>query len=492
MTHPFGVRTCLVLLVGALGVATLLTAPDASAQPAPALPTVTPRPQPATEASTGVPAPPPPIEIHDPLLAPMPPAAHVLAGWRDALALVASRSVELTVALQEIERSEGLTRQALGAALTTVTASGTIKHDFIRQDVTAVDYAASVKAGSVVSSTSTVPPVAQAIATLTASQPIFAPRAWHAIGTARRSVEVTRLSADNVRRTIITAVANAIVGVVTAERVAEINRVGLKNALERLELSRRKTRLGSGTRLDVVRAEQDATLARAQIVTGDESLRQAREALGLALGTNDAYGVTPSISLDGVEQALREECQVGTAETRPDVLAAKAAVEVSERVVKEAKLGFSPTALVSSTLTYSSDSLANARNYAWSIQGVLSIPIWDGGSRYGEIRAAKASSLEQMARLDGARRQANLDAIQALRAMDVAQQTRAQSEAARDLARESARLTQLAYESGAATSFELIDAGRRQREAELDLALKEFSVVKARMAALLATATCSM
>lgn len=490
MTHPFAVRNRFVLLIGAFSVGTLLVASDASAQPSP--PAVAPRPQPAAEAAPSVTPSPPPIEIHDPLLEPVPPAAHVLAGWRDALTLVASRSVELTIALQEIERSEGLTRQALGAALTTVTATGTIKHDFIRQDVTTVDYGASAAAGSVVTNTSTVPPVAQAIASLTASQPIFAPRAWHAIGTARRSVQIARLSADNVRRTILTTVANAIVGVVTAQRVAEINRVGLKNALERLELSRRKTRLGSGTRLDVVRAEQDATLARAQIVAGDESLRQTREALGLALGTNDAYGVTPSISLDGVAQALREECKVGTAETRPDVLAAKESVEVSERVVKEAKLGFSPTATVSSTLTYSSDLLANARNYAWSIQGVLSIPIWDGGSRYGEIRAAKASSLEQRAKLDGALRQARLDAAQAVRAMDVAQQTRAQSEAARDLAQETSRLTQLAYESGAATSFELIDAGRRQREAELDLALKEFSVVKARMAALLATATCSM
>ena len=64
--------------------------------------------------------------------------------------------------------------------------------------------------------------------------------------------------------------------------------------------------------------------------------------------------------------------------------------------------------------------------------------------------------------------------------------------ATRDLARESSRLTQAAYESGAATSFELVDAGRQLRAAELDLVLKEFGVVKGRMAALLAAATCTM
>jgi outer membrane protein TolC len=477
-----GVTTPRPLLASALVLATALAGARASAEPPAAPPANAPAASPT----------PPPIDVKDPLLAPVAPAPHVLGGFRDALDLVASRSIELAVALKEIERAEGLTRQALGAALTTVTATGTVKADLIRKDVTSVDYAASAQSGAVVNTTTTVPPTPTALASLTATQPIFAPRAWHAIGTARRSVEVARLSSENVRRTILTAVANAIVGVVTAERVAEINRVGLKTALERLELTQRRARLGSGTRLDVVRAEQDVTSARAQIVTGDESLRLAREALGLSLGSTDAYGVLPTISIDGIEQALHDACKPGTPETRPDVLSARAQVEVAERTVKEARLGFSPTAAVSSTFSYSSEQMQNTLHYAWSVQGVLTVPIWDGGSRYGEIRAAKATSESQRARLEGTRRQATLDAIQAQRSVDVADQARAQSTATRDLARESSRLTQAAYESGAATSFELVDAGRQLRQAELDLVLKEFSVVKARMAALLATATCTM
>ena len=436
--------------------------------------------------------PPPPIDVKDPLLTPVAPAPHVLGGFRDALAMVASRSVELAVALQEVQRAEGLTRQALGAALTTVNLTGTLKHDLIRKDVTSVDYGASAQSGSLVSTTATVPSSPTALATLTATQPIFAPRAWHAIGTAERSIDVARMSAENVRRTILTAVANAIVGVVTAERVAEINRLGLKTSLERLELTQRRSRLGSGTRLDVVRAEQDVTTARAQIVTGDESLRQAREALGLSLGSTEAFGVLPSISIDGVEEALRDACKPGTPETRPDVLSARASVEVAERTVKEAKLGFSPTANVSTSMSYSSEQLQNTLHYAWSIQGVLAIPIWDGGARYGEIRAAKANAESQRQKLEGTRRQATLDTVQSLRSVDVAEQARVQSAATRDLARESSRLTQAAYESGAATSFELVDAGRQLRAAELDLVLKEFGVVKGRMAALLAAATCTM
>jgi outer membrane protein TolC len=83
-----------------------------------------------------------------------------------------------------------------------------------------------------------------------------------------------------------------------------------------------------------------------------------------------------------------------------------------------------------------------------------------------------------------------LEVTQAQRAVDVAEASRAISEAGRDLAKETARLTQIAYESGTSTSFELVDASRRQRETELDLVVKEFDLLKAKVAALLAAAVC--
>ena len=79
---------------------------------------------------------------------------------------------------------------------------------------------------------------------------------------------------------------------------------------------------------------------------------------------------------------------------------------------------------------------------------------------------------------------------QAVRGVAVAEQSRAVAEQSRDLARETARLTQVAFEAGTATSFDLVESGRRQREAELDLAVREFEAVKAKITALLASASC--
>src|SRR5262249_54353682 len=70
---------------------------------------------------------------------------------------------------------------------------------------------------------------------LTISQPILALRPWHQIGTAKVNTAASKLSLEDVKRNLALNVANALVGVITAERVAEINRVGLQQALARLD-----------------------------------------------------------------------------------------------------------------------------------------------------------------------------------------------------------------------------------------------------------------
>src|SRR5690606_18769911 len=70
--------------------------------------------QPATGA-TGA-ATPPRAETADAMLADAAAPSQVLATWSDAVAIMSTRDVEYAIALQEIERAEGLRRQALAAA----------------------------------------------------------------------------------------------------------------------------------------------------------------------------------------------------------------------------------------------------------------------------------------------------------------------------------------------------------------------------------------
>src|SRR5262249_51595661 len=149
--------------------------------------------------------------------------------------------------------------------------------------------------------------------------------AWHSIRVAEASIDAAKLSVGDTKRTIALGVANALVAVVTAERIAELNRVGFRAALERLALTRRKLELRGGAQgLDGVRAPQAVEQARATLVSGDESLRQAREALGLALGLSKAVGVSKELDMTSLERGVVAVCKpAGNLDERADIALAR-------------------------------------------------------------------------------------------------------------------------------------------------------------------------
>lgn len=426
--------------------------------------------------------------IDDPMLAPVPRPRIEVATWEDALRHVRARSTEIRIAAQDVERAEAQSRIALAGALTSINGVGQYTHNIITNET--LQFARGGPTGFTTRPVS-VPFPDFVTGQLTAVQPVFAPRQWYAIGTAHRNEEAALLSFDDAKRQIALGVANAIVGVVTAERIAELNRLGLRNALARLDITVRRTGLGGGTGLDVVRARQDVEVARATLVAGDESLRQAREALGLAIGLPEQVGVPPNVDLNGLEADAKSVCKPArTIDERPDVAALHERAEVGRRLVTDAKLQFSPTVDVRSGVNTTTVDTGAAPNTTWNIQAVLTVPIWDGGVRYGNLRDARAQQEAAYQRLEAQRRRAMIEVIQAQRGVAVAEDRRRVAEQARDLAAENDRLTRTAYTEGRGTSLELVTAAQALREAEIQLALRDFELVRARVLAVIALATC--
>jgi outer membrane protein TolC len=128
----------------------------------------------------------------------------------------------------------------------------------------------------------------------------------------------------------------------------------------------------------------------------------------------------------------------------------------------------------------------------WSIGAVLTVPIYDGGLLGAQRDANVANANVARQQLTEATRRARLEAVQAQRAIQVAESNFAVSRQARDVAEESARLSRIAFVHGTGTSFDLVESARRQRLAEIDATIKEFEVVRARIAALLALSNCSL
>lgn len=442
-------------------------------------PQTQPPPLPSATAASPIAVPPPP-EVSDPMLAPVPPPRRILSSWSEAVTYLRARSTDLKIALDQVLQAEAQTRIALAGPLPSLTSTGLMSHQFL------------TSSGIYVSSSGATSSSTTYSGNLALQGTLINVQQFDQISIDELNEDATRLSVDDKKRTLALSLANQIVAVVTAERSAEINRVGLRVALEQLEITRRKQALGAANGLDVVRADQNAANARAQLVSGDEGLREAREALGLALGVPEETGVAPGINIDDLARNAMESCRVvKDLDERPDIASARRALEVAKRNLRNVYYTFLPTLNAQSTLTYFSPAPAFGQpDPTWNIQGVLTIPWFDGGVRYGNLRNARAAQDIAAQQLESLRRQAIIQVEQAQRQLEVADVSDKVATEQRDLAAKNDEMTQTAYMAGQGTSLELVTASEAHRQAELNLALADFNVVKARLLAMLAMATC--
>lgn len=399
------------------------------------------------------------------------------------------QNTDVLTAQLEVERTRGVARQALAALLPSVNASGTVQ--FAQPNGSGVS---SQNGGASTNSTAglivTSAPV-YATAGLSLSQSLVAPRSWYALGTSQRSTASAHATAkDRVRTTLLLATGD-LLAERSAASAADASRVGLRAALEVMAMTARRLELGSATRLDLVRTQQDVESARSTVISANEALQKAREALGLVLGQSHAVAVEGTLSIDAIEAAIAQRCTEVPSARRPDVEAAAIDVEIAQRTLQDSALAYLPSLSLSASFSASSVTQLSGDHWSANLLGSLTVPIWDGGGREGTRRAALASLNVKRLQFEGVTRAATVQAVQTTRGIAVAAEAEEVAQRAYNLAAERARLTRAAFDSGTGTSFDLVDAARQARAAELDRVAKQYARARARIEARLAAASCT-
>jgi outer membrane protein, multidrug efflux system len=416
-------------------------------------------------------------EVSDPMLAPPEAAPQQIKSWDDALAMLRHAPDYLT-SVDAVQRAIGQRRIALAAVLPTLTGQGTYQHNFNTENI---------PFGGI---TLVEPPATIWAATIGASWNIVSPRGIYGVGTADLAIDVANSSLADRRRVLAETVTSAMLDTLAAERAAEIDRVGLRAALERLVLTQTRLQFARGTELDVDRARQDVANARSTLISGDEVLRRARESLGEALGSPTPIGAIASLDLDGFEQAIAQTCKLGTdIEQRADVVAARQRVAIADRVIKDAELMLAPSLSVGTEGGYAS-AVTLGPLWTWSLGATLTIPFYDGGARYGAMRDARAAADQARQALTSLRIDALVETARANRAVGVSTAERDVAVQQRDLAKAVDQRVRQGYMQGLGTSLDLVTSGQALRQAELNLALLEFQLAQARAGAILVDAEC--
>lgn len=382
--------------------------------------------------------------------------------FADAVERAMARSASAELAASEVRRSEALVEQARATWLPTLSANAT----YTRLD------ADRVLGDRVIAGANSIS------ANLALTVPLVAPKAWVATARAKENRTVASLSLADARRQAGIVAARAYLTVIAQRRVLESSVQAQDTARAHEEFATTRLRGGVGNRLDAVRAAEERANTESRVQNQKLALTRAQEALGILLGEN--------APVDAGDAALQAPptlaAALGEAEaTRSDVTASRVRLEGARKAVRDSYADYLPVLTGAAQPFYQNPSSLTLPTTGWQAQLLLSIPIYDGGFRYGAKHERDALYEQAQSRFDAALRQARSEVRVAFEAVQRADEALLKSREAASLAREALQLSQLAYRAGATSNLEVIDAERRARDADTEAAVAEDGSRQARL-----------
>lgn len=315
----------------------------------------------------------------------------------------------------------------------------------------------------------------------TASMPLLAATRWAAVSQARDQVQVASRSLAESRQQIGVAAAQAYLGIIAQRRQIAIDQRALEAARAHFTYADQRFQGGLGSRVNQVRAAQAVAAAEARLETNTLLLVRAQETLGVLMaengpvdaGAEPAFDVPATISEDAWQAA------------RADVQLQAALIRAAERLVADTRKAWFPTGSVSFDPQYVTPAGLFQPSRTWRLVFSVSQPVFDGG--LGAARAIRSVALDQAT---FARTAVEIQARSDIRVAQAAVASHARSLASAQLAAERAnevlRITTSAFELGATTNIEVIDAQRSAQDAETVARLAEDAVRRARLELLVA------
>lgn len=420
----------------------------------------------------------------------------VLASWREAKGLLVKHQPSLQQQLAAVGRAGAGVKQALSRLLPQLELGVGTDYAFVRPSPENVfedgEFVGQVYVHETLDSRSLVP---RATATFSITFSL-ANLVSHESASVGLSAERHALRAT--RHRLIGSLASTLLGVLGAERVAAQNLVGLEAAGERMRLTERLVQLGRATEMDIARFAQDLHEAEANVVSANESLSQAREQLGQALGVAQPVAIADGFEVLALLSPTASGCvPLAELDQRPDLMAARARQRAAKLASNAASLAYLPEIRLGSQYVMSyAPTTAVAFDgepdvlHTWTASANLVWTAFDGGARAAGVSGATADLRSSGADREANRIQAVTEVRRTNRLVTIA---RSNADIARRnvaAARKLDALSRKSLEFGTASALEVVDAARRLRVSEITLAVRDVELISARVRAHMAKAVC--
>lgn len=215
----------------------------------------------------------------------------------------------------------------------------------------------------------------------------------------RASVDETRAAAaerQQVKLALETAVVRTYVQLATEFSLRDVASEHLHELEQLSSIVKRSHAAGLSTKMEVLEAETPIPQARARIEGADARIRLLQNQLAALTGKGPGAGeriTRPQLRLDAVT-GLPTQLPANLIGRRPDIMAYRWRVEAAQQHIASAKAAFYPNINLIAFIGFQALGFSQLISSAANIAGVgpaLSLPIYDGGRRRGNLSAKTAS-----------------------------------------------------------------------------------------------------
>ncbi|MDV3456068.1 efflux transporter outer membrane subunit [Sphingomonas sp. HF-S4] len=291
---------------------------------------------------------------------------------------------------------------------------------------------------------------------------------------AQEQVFASEEAQRSARISLIAEIATAWLTMASDQEQLRLSRETLKAFEQTLTLTREQFRVGVGSELEVRQAETNYQGARNDIAALETQVARDQNALNLLAGTTVPAGQLPTslgtdpVTLDALPANLSSEVLL----RRPDVLRAEHLLIAESANIGAARAAFFPSISLTGLLGTFSLGLSNlfgSGSYTYTASPAVSLPIFDGGRRSGNLAYAKASQQVAVATYEKAVQTAFREVADALAQRGrIGEQVSAQS-ARSEAAQVAARLSDARFRAGVDSFLTTLDAQRAAYAAQQQL-----------------------
>jgi outer membrane protein TolC len=292
---------------------------------------------------------------------------------------------------------------------------------------------------------------------------------------------VAEASADEVRRQISVATAQAYLSVIAARRVVESQVRARDTAYSFYEYADNRLKAGAGSKLTALQAQLTVSADEALVEVARLALYRSQEALGVL--------VTEDVPVDAQDEPVfeipEETATLGTVDQtiqqRTDIKLANLQVFAAQRIVSDSWKDWLPSVTGLFQPLFQDPSTVVSPRTSWRAVLSFGVPVFDAGSRRGAKEVRQASLQQSQAVLSGQVREARSEVRRAYESVRRSERVLLNSRAASQEASQVLDITTFSFRAGAATNLDVIDAQRRSRDADTAVAVAEDAVRQSRL-----------